>query len=251
MDQLVQQLQVALAQASRVQMLQGQEDRSGPTYQVLLTTRQAQEEQIRQLTDQLQQAQHQLVVLQEDQDRERQTWVDQGVQAEAVRARRLELEARTSARFRDFDRLARENQQLRQRVELAEASSTQASRGLTRHLLSTTKKQVLDQIQAYSEDQARYSRYLMRFAEAYPSFVYWSEDDQDEGDQEMPDGGQFADDGGASSSGLGTTSGIGSQSGDGPAGTAPAVPPVPAPPGPEAAPGGPASAAGGAAPVSG
>ncbi|KAG0585358.1 hypothetical protein KC19_2G005300 [Ceratodon purpureus] len=98
-DQLVQQLQVALAQASRVQMLQGQEDRSRPTYQVLLTTRQAQEEQIQQLTDQLQQAQHQLVVLQEDQDRERQTWVDQGVQAEAVRARRLELEARTSASY--------------------------------------------------------------------------------------------------------------------------------------------------------
>jgi hypothetical protein len=251
-DQLVQQLQVALAQASRVQMIQEQEDRSGPSYQVLMSARLGQEEQIRELTDQLQQAQQQLVALQEDQEKGRQAWIDQGVQAEVVRTRRLELEARTSARFRDFDRLALENQQLSQRVELAEASSTPASRGLARHLLSTSKKQVLDQIRVYSEDQARYSRYLMRFAEAYPSFVYWSDDDQDETeDQEMPDGGQSVEAGGVSSRGLGTTSGMGSYSGGGPAGIDPMVPPVPGPPGPEAAPGGLASAAGGAAPLSG
>ena len=127
------------------------------------------------------------MTLQEDQEKERQAWVDQGVQAEVVKTKRLELEARTSARFRDFDKLALENQQLMQRVELAEVSSTQASRGLTKHLLSTSKKQAMEQIWVYSEDPARYSRYLMRFAEAYLSFVYWSDDDQGEGgDQAMP-----------------------------------------------------------------
>jgi len=41
----------------------------------------------------------------------------------------------------------------------------------------------MDKILAYLKDQARQSKYLMKFAKAYPTFVYWLDDEN--GDVEV------------------------------------------------------------------
>lgn len=42
----------------------------------------------------------------------------------------------------------------------------------------------MDEVTAYKDDYKRYARYLLQFMEAYPSFVYWS-NEEPEGEDAM------------------------------------------------------------------
>ena len=54
----------------------------------------------------------QLATLKEEPQQEWKEWAEKGVYVEEVRTRQMELEARMSTKFKDFDKLAVENQQL-------------------------------------------------------------------------------------------------------------------------------------------
>jgi len=109
---------------------------------------------------------------------------------ESAKRRRLDREVELSARLRAFDQLAIENQKLKKQLEIAAGTSPNLTGGLARHLLSVSKKQVAEEISAYTQDQARQCRYLMRFVEAYPSFAYWSDEEggetEDQGNPALP-----------------------------------------------------------------
>ena len=178
-------------ETGRLKSLHSRQLEQRPNYKDLARHNQELEEKNRALTTELQVAgqeldelkamwaktRRKLTVFTEEQWKERIKWAAQGEQVEERRRERLDLELQTNARLEDYDRLALENQELRRQLEVMETSATPANKGLAQHLLSTTKKQVCEELKAYTKDQERYNRYLMRFADAFPTFVYWSDDE--------------------------------------------------------------------------
>jgi len=229
LNDLVHYLQTALNGAARVRQLQEQVDTTHVNTNLALQRR------VEEMTAQLQHGQRQYAALES-------TWTETmqslitlqekyytAVQTEEAKPRRVELEDSVSVRLKDYDRLALENRQLQLQVQLAQAKSIQTFQQLTQYLLTTSKNQVLKEIKAYSEDQERSSRYLMRFVEKYPTFVYWSDGEQeDEENQLPPQFWQSVEGAGASCSAPGTTSDIGTEILGGPGEAAPVMESTPA-----------------------
>ena len=192
MNKLVDQMKVWMKEVERLRELQTQQDLRRPTYQELVLHNQELASQVTQQTEKLQAAateltelkttwadtKKKLIAFTEDQAKERAKWAENGGELEARRRQRIEMELKMNARLQDYDRLALENQQLQRQLEVVGTSTSPANRGLARHLLATTKKQVWDELKAYSEDQEWTNRYLVRFSEAFPAFTYWSDDEQ-------------------------------------------------------------------------
>ena len=192
LERLMEQMRTLVTETGRLKDLQLQQERLQPTYDELWSRNQELEGRTAQLSTQLcaagqelsglkttwAETRKKLTVVLEEQRKERARWAVQGGEMENRRRQRLELELKLNARLQDYDRLALENQQLRRQLEVAEKSASPASRGLTLHLLATSKKQISEELKAYGEDQDRLNRYLLRFVEAYPTFPYWSDEER-------------------------------------------------------------------------